>query len=704
MASVTGYIGGTVIKMDPKCWALANHPSHAGTVMGDRPRWIENGYSLIDVPGEWYFDESTAVLYYKRRPGENLATAEVIVPVREALLRVAGGQTTPVRNVILRGLTFAHATWLYPSSPLGYPAAQFGAYLVDAPSPPWYADTRLTPGAVVLSHAEDCVIERNVFEHLGQVGLVVADGSSRNWIEGNVFRDISSAALRVGDATDHTAQAHDNVVRNSFIRDVANEFLDAPAILVPFARGSRIDHNEIRATPQTGIGVGWEWEGRPTFAYNNVITSNVVGPSMSHLEDGGGIYTAGIQDMSGIAQNFVLGQVKVYGGLYLDQATQYFSVFDNVVSSAPYWYLVRPGAPNVPPARDNAVYHNFADTPSEYCFGCESWGNLIYDNTVVAPGQWPRRAREIVAQAGLEPAFADLRDADTYVEAEAYRHGGQGVGYSDSTPANHGGAYRQDGVDIYPGVDWYSGAYTVGGTATGEWLGYSIHTPAPGNFTFSFRVSTLNTGNAIRLLIDGQDKGTVTLPNTQGWLNFVNAPLQGVRLARGPHEVRLELTGGFALDAFSFTRTAPSCNVAGPPTLTLAGHFDDAPGQDTMGIYQGAACWQMNGAGGPEVWLTGWGIGRSNVVGDYDGDGRSDVLLILNDGQWRWHLAESIGSGFVAYPNATTDVWDGYGACARNIDADPADEVVVVSTPSLCANLDTATHSFVVEFCNQTCP
>ena len=40
--------------------------------------WIENAYELLDEPGEWYLDRSRHELFYRPRPGEDLATARVV--------------------------------------------------------------------------------------------------------------------------------------------------------------------------------------------------------------------------------------------------------------------------------------------------------------------------------------------------------------------------------------------------------------------------------------------------------------------------------------------------------------------------------------------------------------------------------------------------------------------------------------------------
>jgi len=50
-------------------------------LQGCYPRSIENSLSFLREPGQWYFDRHAKVLHYMPLVGEDLATAEVIVPV-----------------------------------------------------------------------------------------------------------------------------------------------------------------------------------------------------------------------------------------------------------------------------------------------------------------------------------------------------------------------------------------------------------------------------------------------------------------------------------------------------------------------------------------------------------------------------------------------------------------------------------------------
>lgn len=95
-------IAGAAIAMDEPCWTAAQ--PHAGFDMG-LPTWIENAYELVDVPGEWYHDRAEGFIYYIPRPGEDLATADVVAARLETLVRGAGTAAAPLHHVRFEGIT-----------------------------------------------------------------------------------------------------------------------------------------------------------------------------------------------------------------------------------------------------------------------------------------------------------------------------------------------------------------------------------------------------------------------------------------------------------------------------------------------------------------------------------------------------------------------------------------------------------------------
>lgn len=746
---------GTTVTMDQPCWELAQ--LHQGFDMG-LPSWVENARELLDAPGEWYLDEHEGSLYYVLREGETAASLSVVVPRLETLVRVAGTLDEPVHDIELRGLTFSHATWLRPSTAEGYPALQAGyTYTGTAANPSLGA----TPGNVELSRAERVTLAENVFEHLGAYALALEYGCQNVAVVGNVFRDVSSGAVRVGsvdlpNTTDPREVTKNNEVRSNVVTDTGREYFDGVGIFVGYTDGTRIVHNALHRLPYTAISVGWGWSTDETVARNNEVAHNLVSYAMQRLDDGGMTYALSRQPNSALHDNHFHDQVHVYGAIYLDQGSMYWNVQHNVISSAPYWFLLQPGIP--PPAQQNVLRNNFSDSPAEVCcgaLGCCTDLNLVSHNTVFPPGRWPPEARYVMHRAGLEPAFRQLWPTSYRIEAEDYAHGGEGVGYHDITSSNEGGAYRGDAVDVYRCASC-SNDHTVGYTQTGEWLDYHVDAPLTGEYDFTFHVATQSDTCAIELLVDGGSAGSVALPNTGSWGAYEPAELAHVWMNAGTHRVQLRFTGGFNFDAFDVTWNLSTCEASGLPAALRQGRFDGTGAVNTLFVYETPACWQVETSWGKMAWLrgwgnptrlhvadfdgdglddvlaitqaqlswdlalssgrsftgftgalTGWGAGTYEVIGDLDGDGRKDVTVLYSDGAtWRWHVARSLGYAFEPHPNAHTGTDPGAAACAKDIDNDGADEIVVSGTgQAMCADYDMGSGTFaVVQPCSESCP
>ncbi|MCQ6560467.1 right-handed parallel beta-helix repeat-containing protein [Paenibacillus mendelii] len=190
-------ISGTTVTVQNNCW---NNSQLSGTPGMDSIAWIENAYELLDAEGEWYLDRSAGYLYYKPFAGENMATAAAVAPTLQTLLSGTGTLNDPLQHVQIKGLTFAYATWLQPSTGDGYVPLQAGFTFTGFHNEVSQNVTK-TPGNVTFRAAKSVRLERNRFIHLGGAGLVFEYGSQNNTIIGNTFEDISAGAIQVGDVT-----------------------------------------------------------------------------------------------------------------------------------------------------------------------------------------------------------------------------------------------------------------------------------------------------------------------------------------------------------------------------------------------------------------------------------------------------------------------------------------------------------------------
>jgi hypothetical protein len=149
------------------------------------------------------------------------------------------------------------------------------------------------------------------------------------------------------------------------------------------------------------------------------------------------------------------------------------------------------------------------------------------------------------------------------IEAVHYDTGGEGVGYHDNTPANIGGQYRQDGVDIRVNPQ---GGWNVGWDQTGEWLKYNVNVAKTAVYNASVRIATALNGGQIRLWLDDKTDltGVVNIPNTAGWNNWTNVKLGDLTLPEGDHTIKVEIVKGeYDFASLSFNPSNDVHTVAG---------------------------------------------------------------------------------------------------------------------------------------------
>lgn len=374
-----------LITMQDKAWWSANLYHDSVEVNGKmttqpgmwsfwRVSFFENSMAFLDTPGEWYLDESEQVLYYMPRPGEDMNTAQVELPVLERMLTCAGSAGTPVQNIILDSVTFEHTTWMQPDGEWGYVSDQSGFF---AASPANIVNTtghvqhvQRTPGAFGFKYTQNVTVQNCTFRHMGAVALDFGTGCKYNTIDHNTFEDISSAAIQLGgvgpEDAHPTLQAmvvEHNTITNNTISYTAQEYVDAAAIFAGFTAHTDISFNHISHTNWSGIAMGWGWGlldpsgypgiatakwyqwghfDNPTPNSHNRITYNRIEHFIEDRWDGGMIYTTGQQAQGPEDALLIMGNVgfnkNPQGGgntIYTDGGSRYINVVRNASYNNP---------------------------------------------------------------------------------------------------------------------------------------------------------------------------------------------------------------------------------------------------------------------------------------------------------------------------------------------------------------------------------
>jgi hypothetical protein len=100
--------GGSDINILPSCWDANNvHVPNLGFPFNGSGlpamssiSYVENAYQLLTQPGQFYVDQSGDYLYYIPKPGQDIKTADVELPVDQSLLSLQGtpGHLAPVNQ------------------------------------------------------------------------------------------------------------------------------------------------------------------------------------------------------------------------------------------------------------------------------------------------------------------------------------------------------------------------------------------------------------------------------------------------------------------------------------------------------------------------------------------------------------------------------------------------------------------------------
>lgn len=331
-------------------------PSPMVTTDGhNSPFYLTNAKELLDKEGEWYLDARTSKLYYIPRKGENMKTAEVIVPAVETLLKVEGTPDTPVKDVTFEGITFSYATWMRPSVS-GHAPLQAGMYMIEAyklrpkmdrPNGDHKLDNQGWVGrpasAVSLNCAENVLFSKCTFEHNASTGLdyhLYIKGGS---VDRCTFRDIGGNGILAGSFGPESHETHlpyapadgriictGLSITNNLITDVTNEDWGCVGIGAGFVKDIKICDNEISDVSYTGISMGWGWNQQVCSMSNNLVSGNLIYHYAKHMYDTAGIYTLGSQPHSFIENNVVR---DIYTPTYVHDPNHWFYLYTDEGSS-----------------------------------------------------------------------------------------------------------------------------------------------------------------------------------------------------------------------------------------------------------------------------------------------------------------------------------------------------------------------------------
>jgi hypothetical protein len=376
---------GTLVTLSEPCWGNSHWALRWGA---KTPRWIENKYRLLQVPGEWYLGRAPAsFLYYVAGRHEDMSRAEVTAPLLEEL--IIGDRA---HDITFKDLTFSDSTWVGPDRDDGYVGLQEGYNKVGK------------TGALVAMHSttrfsrsRNITFEGNRFERLGSTALSFDQGSQNIAIVGNTFIEIAGGAMSLGDIEDGSdldpaTQSRSYLVARNLIRETGFDYFETAAIAAFHVVDFRAEHNEIGPVPQSGISVGWGWGKDPSYNRGIRIGWNFIHDASQMFTDSAAIYTLGPSPDTVIHDNYISGGGRGYGCLYPDEGSAYQRWTHNVCENVREWLHIWTDS-----IHDNQIDDNWSDTPSMRNRGT---ANDVRNNTVVPDRNWPLAAQSIKTEAG----------------------------------------------------------------------------------------------------------------------------------------------------------------------------------------------------------------------------------------------------------------------------------------------------------------
>lgn len=361
--SIDAKDGQAVVRFhEPESHLEFAHPWPQPVIGGEKGNssfCLTNALELLDQPGEWFQEYPSGTIYYYPQAGENMETAEVIIPALETLVTIDGTLSRPVKHIQFNGITFEHTSWMRPSYQ-GHVTLQGGFPLLDAyklqePGLPEKAElenqawiTR-PETAIRVKGAEHIDFKHCTFRHLSSTGLDYEWAVTASSVEDCQFTDIGGTALLVGAFPDGGFETHipfipadvrelcsHITIRNNFISNVTNEDWGCVGIGAGYVRNMDVSHNEVCHLNYSGICVGWGWTSLESGMCNNRIEANYVHHFARRLYDAGGLYTLSNQPGSVMRNNRIEHLIEApYATndrafyIYLDEATDGYTMENN---------------------------------------------------------------------------------------------------------------------------------------------------------------------------------------------------------------------------------------------------------------------------------------------------------------------------------------------------------------------------------------
>lgn len=381
------------------------------------PIRLVNAFEELDEPGEFYHDRSAGLVYYFPRKDENLKTAETMAPAVETLLKVVGSANAFVHNLSFEGIAFQYGNWTT------WATKEIGRSQADL-----YADYTAIEGLINLQYTDHLTFNGCRFEHLLGSGIYLPDNNNNTVIQGNVFNDLTAAAVLVGkDMTASPIVNNHVLIDNNVVRSVGADYFQSSGIYANISNNLTITHNDVADVAYFGINQRYHdltspFAGNTQISYNKVSNYGTASKYGFGITDEVGAYYFYHVKNSVFSNNYgeYLGNKNLDGCFREDGGGLNNRFVNNVANcKASKKSFSFGGDPNANLLFDN----NYSNVPDKFTGipGCTVTNFHLEEGAPFTKG-WSAAAQAIIDSAGLEKPYRHLLDGfgkDVYDTAKA---------------------------------------------------------------------------------------------------------------------------------------------------------------------------------------------------------------------------------------------------------------------------------------------
>ena len=367
---------------------------------------IINALEELDEPGEFYLDQETHQVYYYPQRGEVMEQASIVAPTVETLVNVKGTEVHYLSNISFEGLTFKYGNWLAPNT------REIGRSQADL-----YPNYTSIEGQFIAQFTEHLSIKNCSFLCHANAGIYLPSNNKSTLIEGNIFNDLTAAAILLGDNHSFKEKGlNDSVlISNNVVRNIGQDFFQASGIYANCTKNLSVIHNDVADVAYFGINQRYGGEKdniSESFSGNTVFSGNKVSDYGTAAKYGfgigdevAGLYIYGTKGAT-ISENYVTygGKNEFLEGSFRQDALGTNNVFSNNVSDAKP--AKRSFSASIENTKDNVFFkNNYSNEKIEPVHE-----KVLFDNhhlELDAP-KWSEAAQTIINNAGLQPNYQHL--------------------------------------------------------------------------------------------------------------------------------------------------------------------------------------------------------------------------------------------------------------------------------------------------------